>query len=137
MNRDFVDVFELEGDPRINPTHNSTLDMTSKQNPYLKAISLLTHFRGPNCRDGAIPRDLAFIGFMEGSFKRLLQVKDVRALLILAYFYAPLCGSSWFIARRAWLECRAICLFLGIVCVDERVLGLLEWPRGMCGLNSD
>ncbi|KAJ5749180.1 uncharacterized protein N7511_010876 [Penicillium nucicola] len=137
---EFVHVFNLSNNsritPNISPTHNSPPNPSHPvHNPYLKAISILTRLRGRECKEGAIPRDLAFIGFMEGSFRGLLQVKDVRALLILAYWYAPLCGSVWFIARRAWLECRAICLYLGIVCEDENVLALLQGPREMCGLD--
>jgi hypothetical protein len=138
---EFVDVFNLADhdqphDPSIDidPTGNNG-DGTRNPNPYLKAISILTRLRGPECRKGSMPRDLAFLSFMEGPFRRLLQGKDVRALLILAYWYAPLCGDAWFIARRAWLECRAICLFLENVCGDKRVIGLLGWPRGMCGLD--
>jgi hypothetical protein len=140
---EFVDVFNLADHDK---PHGPSIDINStgedgngtrNPNPYLKAISILTHLRGPECRNGSIPRDLAFISFMEGSFRRLLQVKDLRALLILAYWYAPLCRGAWFIARRAWLECRAICLYLEIVCADgdEGVLGLMGWPREMCGLN--
>ena len=140
---EFVDVFNLADhdqshDPSIdtNPTgKNGNGTRNLNPNPYLKAISILTHLRGPECRNGSIPRDLVFLSFMEGPFRSLLQVKDVRALLILAYWYAPLCGDAWFIARRAWLECRAICLFLENVCGDMGVIGLLGWPRGMCGLD--
>jgi hypothetical protein len=137
---EFVDVFNLADhdqphDPSIDiNTSGNNGNGTRNPNPYLKAISILTHLRGPECRNGSIPRDLVFLSFMEGPFRRLLQVKDVRALLILAYWYAPLCGDAWFIARRAWLECRAICLFLENV-GDKRVIGLLGWPRGMCGLD--
>ncbi|KAJ6018840.1 hypothetical protein N7499_009978 [Penicillium canescens] len=140
---EFVDVFNLADHDQ---PHGPSIDINStgenengthNPNPYLKAISILTRLRGPECRNGSIPRDLAFISFMEGSFRRLLQVKDLRALLLLAYWYAPLCRDAWFIARRAWLECRAICLYLEIVCADgdEEVLGLVGWPREMCGLD--
>jgi hypothetical protein len=129
---EFVDAFDLANDTRHNLTGKNA---NTNQNPYRKAISILTHLRGRECRYGSIPRDLAFLSFMEGSFRQLLLDKDVRALLILAYWYAPLCGGAWFVARRAWLECRAICLFLEGVCVDDRVLGLLRWPRVMCGLD--
>jgi hypothetical protein len=117
-------------------------------NPYSKAICMLTRMRGSGggvasspemlCAEGVMPRDLAFIGFMEAGFKALLGERDARALLILAFWYAPLCEGVWWIARRAWIECRAICLYLERWCGgDESVRRLLGVVRARCGLKLD
>jgi hypothetical protein len=125
----------------------STVD--SCPNPYFKAISMLTRSRNENfevggasrlealCARGVMPRDIAFIGFMELGFKALLGKRDVRALLILAYWYAPLCCGVWWIARRAWVECRAICLYLERCCAgDELVERLLGVVKVRCELGE-
>jgi hypothetical protein len=115
-------------------------------NPYLRAVSILTRTRSKDCGHGGLeglcavgvmPRDLAFIGFMEAGFKALLGRRDVRALLILAFWYAPHCRGVWWIARRAWVECRAICLYLERHCAGDELVGrLLGVVRVRCGLGE-
>jgi hypothetical protein len=49
---------------------------------------------------------------MQPHFKGLLERKDPRALLLLAYWYAKVSGSLWWMTRLAKLECQATCLYL-------------------------
>ena len=119
-------------------------DCATESNPYFKAVSILTQIRNLGnghrsrpetlCASGVVPRDLRFIGFMEPEFKALLIERDVRALLILAYWYAPLSQCVWWMAGRAQTECQAICLYLERNCGDGLVVELLNVVREKCGL---
>lgn len=121
-------------------------DWDSGSNPYFKAVSMLTYLRnsrnGPRsssetlCSSGVLPRDLRFIGLMEPEFKALLVERDLRALLILAYWYAPLSRGVWWMAGRARTECRAICLYLEQNCSDGLIRRLLDAVREKCGLGA-
>lgn len=57
-------------------------------------------------------RFLSFPVLMRPQFKALLKEKDARAMLLLAYWYAKVCESQWWIKTRAILECTAICRYL-------------------------
>lgn len=126
----------------------TSFDLGSCPNPYFKAVSILTRGRNSDfdgvascpetlCAYGVMPWDLAFIGLMEPGFKALLVKRDARALLILAYWYAPHCRGVWWIARRAWVECRAVCLYLERHCGGDELIGrLLRVVRVRCGLDD-
>ncbi|KAJ5247484.1 hypothetical protein N7468_002467 [Penicillium chermesinum] len=114
---------------------NNTPD--PEENPYYYAISMLAGLRYLKCNRDSIPFWLKFIGFMTPEFRRLLELKDPRALLLTAYWYAPLCGSVWWIARRARLECQSICLYLETYYSQEvDIQKLLELPRQASGLSN-
>ena len=83
-----------------------------QQNPYYLAVSMLVQLRGVRCTQASMTIFLRFAKYMEPAFRNLLHKKDICALLILANWYAPMRQSLWWIARRAQLECRAICLYL-------------------------
>lgn len=106
-----------------------------QKSPYYYAISTLAGLRYLKCNRASVPFWLKFIGFMEPEFRKLLERKDPRALTLIAHWYAPLCGSVWWIARRAQIECRSICLYLQIYhSRDKRIENLMEGPRQTCGL---
>lgn len=106
-----------------------------ERNPYYEAISTLAGLRYLKCNRESIPFWLKYIGFMSPDFRRLLEVKDPRALLLTAYWYAPLCGSVWWMARRARLESQSICLYLETYHFrDKEIQRLLELPKRTCGL---
>jgi hypothetical protein len=107
-----------------------------QQNPYYTAVSMLVHLGGVECTQASMIRYLKFCKFMEPAFRNLLHRKDSRALLILANWYAPMCQSLWWMARRAQLECQAICLYLRKHHPDERdIQEMLINPRIQCGLT--
>lgn len=108
----------------------------AQQNPYYTAVSMLVQLGGIQCTQTTMTKYLAFLRFMEPAFRNLLHRKDARALLILANWYAPMCQSLWWIARRARLECQAICLYLGKHHPDETdIQKMLICPRKQCGLT--
>lgn len=105
------------------------------QSPYFTPVSLLAGLWHLKCTQTTMTRYMQFIGFMDSRFKSLLHKKDPRALLILAYWYGPMCESLWWMARRARLECQAICLYLELFHPDEKdIQVLLARPKKQCGL---
>ncbi|KAJ5084825.1 hypothetical protein NUU61_009404 [Penicillium alfredii] len=107
------------------------------ENPYFTAVAVLARLlQPPKDNQPLIPRFLIFLWLMEPAFKGLLHCKDPRALLILASWYAPLSDATWWVARRARLECQAICLYLERYHADdEDIQRLLPLPRMHRGLG--
>lgn len=86
--------------------------------------------------DGIMPIIFGFLSFtgkMSVEFRALLKQKDVRALLLLAYWYAKLCQfPHWWTTPRAAMEGQAICIFIGRSCLDDpSVLSLLQYPNAL------
>ncbi|KAJ3937949.1 uncharacterized protein N0V96_011948 [Colletotrichum fioriniae] len=99
----FADLFDLIQDP----TH---------ANPYFTAAaSLAACWRVPPAviaDPDSIELIKPFMGFiskLDPRFRRLLEDKDERAMLLLAYWFARVCDRKhWWMWRRAVLETRAI-----------------------------
>ena len=77
---------------------------------------------------------LQFINSMRQDYKRLLELKDTCALLLLAYWYAKVCQTQqWWLWHRAALEGQAICMFLRRNHRhDADIQRLLQFPSTNC-----
>ena len=105
-------------------------------NPYHTAVHNLVSLLKIECNHSTILRFISFISHTNPNFKSLLQRKDARALLLLAYWYAKVCHCQWWIARRAMLECRATCMYLERYHSHETAIQQLLWfPKIRCGLS--
>ena len=104
---------------------------TSDNNPYYAAASTLAQSLNSDCAYSTIVNFLIFISHIPPDYKVLLERKDPRALLLLAYWYAKVCQFQlWWIWRRAVLECQAICIYLERYHSHETVIQeLLKFPR--------
>ena len=114
----------------LNPTSNED------NNPYYTAVCALAQSLVIDDKLAMILSLLSFIGNISPDYKRLLEVKDPRALLLLAYEYAKVCQyhGTW-VLRRATLECQAICIYLERYYRHEYVIQeLLHFPKAMCGI---
>jgi hypothetical protein len=108
---------------------------TESSSPYYVALRVLTPLLGVECERATITRFLRFISHMQPVFKRLLELKDPRALLLLAYWYAKVGRAVWWLEWRAVMECRATCLYLERYHAGETaVLELLLFPKIRCWL---
>ena len=106
---------------------------TEENNPYHAAVHALAPLLHIECNQSTTAIFLMIIPYMGLKFKTLLAMKDPRALLWLAYWYAKVCDSVWWISRRALLECQAICLYLERYHAEEvTIQELLEFPRMRC-----
>lgn len=99
----FVELYDLRGTP-------------PEENPYWTAAEALASCwgvpAGPSSREAVVPF-LGFITTLDARFRRLMEQRDERAMLMLAYWYARVCDRRfWWMWRRAVLETRAICEFL-------------------------
>ncbi|KAK5110809.1 hypothetical protein LTR62_005520 [Meristemomyces frigidus] len=114
--------------------YDSTSDGTG--NPYHTAASIVIRLLPIQCTHSTILYFLSFIGHMEPEFKALLHRKDERALLLLAWWYAKMLDyPSWWLQRRAQLECKSICIYLARRYWQVTDVGrLLDFPKMMCGL---
>ncbi|KFA73874.1 hypothetical protein S40288_00922, partial [Stachybotrys chartarum IBT 40288] len=99
-------------------------------NPYFSSASILAQILPLEPHDNNVLSFLAFIRQEDPSLRNLLQVKDHRAMLLLAHYFAKVANHSlWWFGRRATVEGIAICLYLEHNCEDDRVLELLTAPR--------
>ena len=124
--------------PRFIQLYNLDSSSTADNNPYHAAVSTLApllHLQGARIN---IIKFFSFTGHIRPEFQRLLEQKDPRALLLLAYWYAKVCRTVWWMERRAKLECQAICIYLERYHADEMDLKeLLLFPKAQCGSAAD
>ncbi|MCJ1387484.1 hypothetical protein MMC18_000327 [Xylographa bjoerkii] len=116
-------------------THLCGLDGTPMQdsNPYIASLSFLAHTSNIECNTHNLGMFLSFFGCMHPDFRRLVDQKDSRALLLLAYWYAKVCRcQQWWLWRRANLECQAICRYLRRYhSDDDNILNATRYPEMM------
>jgi hypothetical protein len=107
------------------------------QNPYYSPVSMLSDLWQSKGTKVMIGRYMSFWGLMKPDFRSLLGCKDPRALLIMAYWYALLSSTVWFITRRARLECLSICLYLEKYYADDGEIQRMLWaPKAKCECDS-
>ncbi|KAF2834639.1 hypothetical protein M501DRAFT_1000087 [Patellaria atrata CBS 101060] len=93
--------------------YDLTASSTPDINPYHTAASIICHLWETNCTHAGLSLNLAFITHMDPAFKKLLELKDVKALNLLAEWYAKIeVNDLWWIKRRAQLEGAAIKKYL-------------------------
>ena len=106
---------------------------TPTSNPYYAATSALAQCLRIDRGKPIIVCFLTFITNLQRVFKKLLELKDPRALLILAWLYAEVSQveECWWTRRRAVLEGRAICRYLDGWAKEmgKGVEALVECPR--------
>lgn len=108
---------------------------TAESNQYYSALMGLAQAMGVESNRANILVLLGFLGRMSDNFQGLLNEKDPRALLILAYWYGKVHGTMWWLDRRSKLECEAICKYLERYHPQEaEILDLLSYPKMRCGL---
>ncbi|TEA19948.1 Sterol regulatory element-binding protein ECM22 [Colletotrichum sidae] len=116
----FCDLFQLR-------------ELLPEENPYWSAAEALAHCWGVQCDPGSkdvVLPCLSFISRLDPRYKDLLEEKDDRAMLLLAYWYTKVCEQrQWWMWRRAVLETRAICELLEERWTGRREASLIEFPK--------
>lgn len=116
--------------------HLYNLDKPDVPNPYYATLHNLGRLLPIECSQSTVIDFLGFLSHVDTGFKNLLGIKDHRAMLILAFWYAKVCNTSiWWMDRRATVECQSICLYLARFSTDMTILDLLDFPRTKCGLG--
>lgn len=104
-------------------------------NPYYRAVHIISSLMEIDCNEDTIFQFFSFSGELHLGLRHLLFVKEPRALLLLAYWYAMVCGAMWHIRRRATIECQSICTYLERYHAGNATLQqLLRFPETKCGL---
>ncbi|KAL1847232.1 hypothetical protein VTK73DRAFT_10413 [Phialemonium thermophilum] len=103
---------------------------------YLAAFLLARLLRLDASSEDLSPHFGAFLLQLDARLRALLHVKDPRALLLLAWWYAKtLQHTAWWLRCRGLVEGRAICIHLERRCgQDARVAELLRFPKTAFGL---
>ena len=129
---------ELEGiSPAFVQLYGLENPSTAYNNPYHTAVHALAPLLHIECNQTTVPKFVQFICDLQPNFKDLLEQKDPRALLLMAYWYAKMCQSIWWAVRRARLECQAICLYLERYYLYETAIQeMLYFPKMRCGLAA-
>ncbi|KAK7407958.1 hypothetical protein QQX98_009875 [Neonectria punicea] len=106
-------------------------ESTPDANPYHVAASLMAQLLDLEANDYSVIQFLAFISQLDPRYRRLLELKDPRAMLLLAYWHAKVVGfKAWWLNRRAVVEGQAICIYLERECADDpMIMELLEFPK--------
>lgn len=124
LTRDFVDMFDL------GPTS------TRYDNPYYRAAMTLARLLHIRCDGNNILEFFGFMMHMGPELRTLLDEKDAKALLLVAYWYAKLYRGQWWLHRRGLMEGQAICMYLDKYHSDNTKLQrMLEWPKAEFGLE--
>ena len=122
----------------LPPNLNKLCDLDAfsnvDNNPYYAAASGLAQVFDFDDKLLTIMNFLQFVNFMRQDYKRLLELKDSRALLLLAYWYAKVCQTQhWWLWHRAALEGQAICIYLERNHRHEaHIQNLLQFPSMNC-----
>lgn len=140
LQKDYESLAHGPGDGRIENVpcaflelYNLNSSSNAENNPYYAAVLGLATLLQLECDRSNVFRFLSFISRLGDEFKKLLILKDPRALLLLAYWYAKVCRSGWWLVRRAILEGQAICLYLERNYPDAKdIQQLLQFPKMSC-----
>ncbi|KAF1988762.1 hypothetical protein K402DRAFT_391465 [Aulographum hederae CBS 113979] len=119
--------------PELAEICELTASSSAASSPYFHAVHSLSLLQ-TKAAQGAMTKamTLNFLGKMDPEYKKLLHVKDDRALLLLAMWYKMAMGHQWWVEHRATVEGAAICEYLRRRCGgDELMLRLLPWPSGV------
>lgn len=110
---------------------NLTASSTASSNPYHIAASIIAQLLPHHINDDNTLLFLPFISQLDPQYKRLLEEKDPRAMLLLVWWYAKTAETTlWWLKRRSVVEGKAICIWLEERCGGEpKILALLEFPK--------
>lgn len=123
--------------PQLRDLCDVKIVSNPENNPYLRAIQILATLQDIECNQANYLSFFAFVTDMYPGFKDFLNSKDSRALLLMAFWYAKVSHYQWWIAHRATMECRAICIYLEKHYADETsIQDLLQFPKTNCALAA-
>jgi hypothetical protein len=104
---------------------------TAQNNPYHVAASLLAQLLPRRIDDNTVIQFLTFLTQLDPRYRKLLEEKDPKAMVLLAWWYTKAAAhSSWWMQRRSVVEGLAVCIYLEINCEHEAVIQeLVKFPR--------
>jgi hypothetical protein len=119
--------------PQLIALYDLDVNSTTDNNVFYEPASILAKSFNIDLEYIAMSNFFSFVRQMSPGFKQLLERKDSRALLLLAYFYAQVCHYQYWWVRRTMVECQAICTYLERNHRHEpEIQTLLQFPKMMC-----
>lgn len=120
--------------PEFIGLYNLDAGSTTDNNPYHYPASALAKSLNSGSEYIAVLSFFSFVGHASPGYRQLLEQKNPRALLLLAYFYTQVCQyHRWWMRRRTMLECQAICIHLERNHEHETdIQALLKFPKMEC-----
>jgi len=118
--------------PKFVELYGLDKSSTIESNPYHAAASILAQVLPLETTPENIAKLVSFVGLPNPTYHRLLEDRDPRALLLLAYWYAKTveCRQQWWLSRRACLQGPAICSFLETAFArNPELIELLAAPK--------
>ncbi|KIV96591.1 hypothetical protein PV10_00435 [Exophiala mesophila] len=101
-------------------------------NPYQEMVPKLAHLLNLEYGESTFLPFLSFVMHMDPHFGDAVEQRDPWAMLMLAYWFAKVCRSRWWIARRAILSGLAICVYIERNFPhDERLQAACILPRAV------
>ncbi|KAI0397937.1 hypothetical protein F5Y17DRAFT_255123 [Xylariaceae sp. FL0594] len=121
----------------LRPAHNhDTPPKPIHPSPYYVPAIAIAELINSEINDHFSMKHIVFIRTFDDRFRKLLEQKDERALLILLYWYAKLCDRRvWWARKQAWIDGQAICRYLEQTWAaagsqhSQTRLQLLAWPK--------
>lgn len=112
---------------------NVPFDSPDRYSSYGLPLSILCELMRSDVSHDTIGKFMVFIGKLPPDFVQLFQEDDPRAMLIMAFWCALICGvDQWWIVHSATVECRRLCASLDNV-ADLQIRDLLIFPASRCG----
>ncbi|KAF4991064.1 hypothetical protein FGRMN_8089 [Fusarium graminum] len=104
---------------------------TAENNPYHIAVSLLAQLLPHKIDDNTIIHFLTFLSQLDPRYRQLLEEKDAKAMVLLAWWYTKAAAhSSWWMQRRSLIEGQAICIYLERYSMHvEGIQELVQFPK--------
>jgi hypothetical protein len=105
---------------RLGPEMVSFLGLESQQglfdpqqNPFWALGAIMGRLVDVDCNIDNAMKYLTFLSRMTRQFIGLAERKDPRALMLIAWWQAKVSTfREWWVFRRSWFECQAICIWL-------------------------
>ena len=107
---------------------------TRENNDYYALLSVVGRLMPISPTQANLIRFMTFLGQMSANYRTLLEEKEPRAMLLLAWYHAKVSQHHhWWWWKRASLEGRAMCIYLERYHSDiPHMLKLLEFPKANC-----
>lgn len=117
--------------PSFNILFPSLADSTCKNNPYHAMLSILSQLNGKLVCDETYYDIFSFFNFMQPEYYDLLVAKDLRALLLLAYWFAQIApGNVWWFTGRSVRQGLAVCEYIKTSpSANQLMIDLISYPR--------
>lgn len=102
-------------------------------NPYHSTLSILAQLYQRPISDENFYDIFSLVNFMQPEYHELLVVRDLRALLLLAYWFARIAsGNIWWLQRRCVVQGLAICQYIeASPSADSSMIEMLSYPRNI------